>query len=479
MKISFLINSHNESAHLRATIADIDCDMQKNGFTVDKDYETIVYADGALETGQQEHVKILYSENPIGCGKAKVELTKAAAGDVLVYLDAHHALHHGSYCDLAATAIERQAIVHPLIYCIRYDAAGKPFFHHENASIPSPYLSLGTNHESFLHRTDEGIWGQWVGKISTHLGNCVAPYIIPRLVMERLGGWNAFPYRHGAQEIGMALRAAFADVDRVVDGRVGVGHAFRSGGLRFSGVKAWHQDVNYIYAWMVGLHDQEFDGWLRPKLIAFTKSPKQYEEHIAAIRADKTFRRQQEQLISLRRNVPALLDKSCFNGWSLTFETWNWIIQTIPKGSGVLELGSGRISESLSRRFRLSSIEHKPDFVGKYHDPRHYVHAPLSGDWYDASKIPQIKTDYELLLIDGPPATQADRSKIIGNWRLFGNPRWVLIDDAHRESSRRIAEYLITRENYLQHVELTHGKRSVVLRRRDGVERAKQLETAG
>ena len=50
-------------------------------------------------------------------------------------INAHHCLHHGSYRELAETAIERQAVVHPLVYNLRYGEDGKPLMRRKYSDV--------------------------------------------------------------------------------------------------------------------------------------------------------------------------------------------------------------------------------------------------------------------------------------------------------------------------------------------------------
>ena len=123
-----------------------------------------------------------------------------------------------------------------------------------------------------------------------------------------------------------------------------------------------------------------------------------------------------------------------FGGWSIDKEVFDYIQQVLPAGKTILELGSGWASEILSEYYTVYSIEHDPQWVGKYNT--HYIYAPIINGWYDVSVLSnELPTHYDLILIDGPTGT-IGRGKFYTNLYLFNTNTIMIFDDVNR-----IAEY--------------------------------------
>ena len=92
-----------------------------------------------------------------------------------------------------------------------------------------------------------------------------------------------------------------------------------------------------------------------------------------------------------------------FGGFAISRELFEFIRQTLPDGSTILELGSGSGTGELCRHYRMYSIEQDKKWLNTYNST--YIHAPLKNRWYDVTilreKLPTIPT-YDCILIDGP-----------------------------------------------------------------------------
>ena len=83
--------------------------------------------------------------------------------------------------------------------------------------------------------------------------------------------------------------------------------------------------------------------------------------------------------------------------WVLSEATRDMIRSRIPSGGTILEFGSGKGTELLSRDFRVTAIEHDPDYLEK--GDFRTIHAPIvhnatserEGElgWYNADIIKQ------------------------------------------------------------------------------------------
>ena len=132
-----------------------------------------------------------------------------------------------------------------------------------------------------------------------------------------------------------------------------------------------------------------------------------------------------------------------FSGSGISAACLAWIREHIPRGSLVLELGSGPVStQYLSRDYRLVSVEHDPAYLGAY--PSEYVHAPLEDGWYAVDpirwKLAELRERglrYDLFLVDGPIGSEA-RAGLLLHLDLFDLSVPVIVDDVEREAEREI-----------------------------------------
>ncbi len=132
-------------------------------------------------------------------------------------------------------------------------------------------------------------------------------------------------------------------------------------------------------------------------------------------------------------------------GWSITEAMCDYIREVLPENSTILELGSGYGTAQLARHYKMISVEHDLEFVGKYNSK--YIHAPLKEHkaianhegtiWYDADILrPQLEgLEYDLLLVDGPIKW---RSGFFKYKALFNLNTFMIFDDFERDIERKV-----------------------------------------
>jgi hypothetical protein len=72
----------------------------------------------------------------------------------------------------------------------------------------------------------------------------------------------------------------------------------------------------------------------------------------------------------------------------------------LPKGSTILEFGSGISTMVLKDYYKVYSIEHNADYIGLNNDPSQYIHLPLNRGMYDFTGV--TLPPYDAILLDGP-----------------------------------------------------------------------------
>lgn len=116
----------------------------------------------------------------------------------------------------------------------------------------------------------------------------------------------------------------------------------------------------------------------------------------------------------------------------------------MPRGSTILELGSGKGTGILAQDYDMISIEHDKKWVGLHRS--RYVYAPMEAfrkqcgvfpkdvAWYNREilrrEMPKL-SPYQLILIDGPP-NKFGRGGFLKWLDLFRTDVPMVFDDAHR-----------------------------------------------
>lgn len=128
-----------------------------------------------------------------------------------------------------------------------------------------------------------------------------------------------------------------------------------------------------------------------------------------------------------------------FGGSGITEQLFEWICKNVEPRSHILELGSGDVSTPyLSARYRLTSVEDDPAWVGK-HPNVNYIHAPIVGNWYAVDVLmADLPSDYKLILVDGPLGG-IGRGGFADNFELFLRHVPIVIDDTWREAEFKLA----------------------------------------
>ena len=222
--------------------------------------------DGCCEN-LPEGVLVLRNDERIGCGRSKCRAAEAADTDVAVFCDAHFMHVCGDPMVLAELAVEKQAIVCPVLRTIEYDEEWNPRVYTETRTVgDSRHLGIGWHCTKALSSDEKEPFQS--------LMVTPAIVVVPMNVLrDRLGGWNAYEARYGSQERGISLRAFMADVPILTVPAVEMGHEF---GTKTSASRArWpyppHRpsevDKATWHAFAVVLEPDSFDRHVRPHLL--------------------------------------------------------------------------------------------------------------------------------------------------------------------------------------------------------------------
>lgn len=132
-----------------------------------------------------------------------------------------------------------------------------------------------------------------------------------------------------------------------------------------------------------------------------------------------------------------------WGGHSITRAFFNKVLELLPNGGKVLELGSGAATDEFAKYYQMVSVEHDQRFVGKRKTT--YIYAPLTLGWYSEVVLAkELPDDYDLLLVDGPPAynigNRYSRFALLAHLELFNLSVPIIFDDTERLCERRVAE---------------------------------------
>lgn len=128
------------------------------------------------------------------------------------------------------------------------------------------------------------------------------------------------------------------------------------------------------------------------------------------------------------------------NGWAISTELFNWMLENIPKGSTILELGSGRGTSELVKHYNVYSVEHDDRWLNLV-PLSNYIYAPIVDGWYDVNALEQqLPKEYDVLLIDGPPAEK--RVGVLKYLHLFRTDVPIIVDDSNRKLDATIVSHL-------------------------------------
>jgi hypothetical protein len=134
-------------------------------------------------------------------------------------------------------------------------------------------------------------------------------------------------------------------------------------------------------------------------------------------------------------------NKENLEGWAISNELHQWILNNIPKNSTILEFGSGTGTIELCKDYKVYSVEHNKEWLDK--SDSNYIYAPIINyeeyRWYDIDVLKtKLPNSYDLILIDGPPGN-IGREGFFHNSVMFNRDIPLIFDDTHRQPEKDLA----------------------------------------
>lgn len=155
-------------------------------------------------------------------------------------------------------------------------------------------------------------------------------------------------------------------------------------------------------------------------------------------------------------------------GWKAS-RAIDFIIEFLPKGKTVLELGSGTGTKRLVEHFTVYSVEDMKKIIGKYKS--NYIYSPIrlynseyvapdipgstgkgiltprQMGWYDYEILEkELPSHYDFLFIDGPVG-KIGRAGFLKHLDLFDTSVPMIMDDIHRVPERKLLDAVAEKLN--------------------------------
>jgi hypothetical protein len=140
--------------------------------------------------------------------------------------------------------------------------------------------------------------------------------------------------------------------------------------------------------------------------------------------------------------------------WSITKECFDKIVELLPFGKTILEIGSGNSTEILSQFYNMISIESNTEWLNKFKSNYYYVplkkmNSMVFGEttWLDVDILSTFinKIDYDLLIVDAG----GDRVGIFDYISLFKMNIPIIFDDTMDEGYLQCAILVADKLNKL------------------------------
>lgn len=125
-------------------------------------------------------------------------------------------------------------------------------------------------------------------------------------------------------------------------------------------------------------------------------------------------------------NFLAIKNNWPLDDWSINRECFEKIVELLQFDKTILELGSGKSSELLSKFYNVISVEDDINYLNKYNTT--YIQVSANKQGYDFTQLKERLKDinYDLLIIDGP---NDNREKIVDFINDFKTDIPIIWDD--------------------------------------------------
>jgi len=132
------------------------------------------------------------------------------------------------------------------------------------------------------------------------------------------------------------------------------------------------------------------------------------------------------------------LNNIVWGGSGIERALFEFILDKIPEGSKVLELGAGLCSTVAFATFYVPySVDDNPNYIGLYKGVNYILAPRHNGGWYDRDIINAIPKDYAMIFVDGPSGH--NREGILCNLDVLDTNVPIIFHDTNRLPEKALA----------------------------------------
>ena len=151
-------------------------------------------------------------------------------------------------------------------------------------------------------------------------------------------------------------------------------------------------------------------------------------------------------------NYKSISDDWPLDDWSITKECFDKIVEVLPFGKTILEIGSGKSTGILSKFYKMISLESNRDWMNKFESEYHYIplqkmNSAVFGEttWLDVDALTSSiqHKNYDMLLVDAG----GDRVGILDHIQLFKTDIPIIFDDTMNDGYLKCAELVASKLN--------------------------------
>ena len=145
-------------------------------------------------------------------------------------------------------------------------------------------------------------------------------------------------------------------------------------------------------------------------------------------------------------------------GISINDNCLDYIKEVLPKGSTILEFGSGEGTTWLSDAgYKMYSVENQPEWFDKFPNHTTYINCSIKyydskytapknifdqRGWYNPDDLfPNLPTNYDLILVDGPGSSWG-RGGFYKHIDEFNTDVTMIFDDINRTQDSDVMEFV-------------------------------------
>ncbi len=363
-----------------------------------------------------------------------------------MWIDAHQSVIKGDIRKMASEALDEGRIKSPAIANIFYDEQWNP-----QRVTGSNHLFFPSNASILPHCKDQYSFTPASEPLAIGVGLCMS-----RQTYMAVGGWNRYQGRHGAQERGMALKAYMADISVELDPNVVLGHEFfgESHPSRNASTELYRYNnlvpstYNTWHAFMSVCSPSFFTHHIQPWLLSYegVASGEKGMHYPLAVQDRDYFlrhckRRPDGDLMKLITSLACSFSPQKDPGTAALEPMALNFLNSLARGR-CLECGTGSTIGTqaiLHGAISVVSIDHMEKYSIEasktLNDERvQFMHCPINPEtgFYDVSKL---NGQFDFILIDGPPGTQARRLGVKELMPLLAPDGIILVDDAKRDTA--------------------------------------------